>query len=111
MPKDKIKVYAVNRAGHDFSGAKRFGELVFLSEGPINRYSLIAMYREFSEKLKDSSPGDFILPTGYSIMTMVASVIFAHKHKRINVLLYKDGVYMARSLVLDGSEESEEDHE
>ncbi|KKK73707.1 hypothetical protein LCGC14_2891130 [marine sediment metagenome] len=104
MTKEK-EVYVVNKAGHDFSKAEEYGELVFLSEGPINRYSLTAMYREFSEKLKDSSPGDFILPTGYSIMTMIAGAIFAHKHERINVLLYKDGNYISRSIVLNHQDE------
>lgn len=109
MTKKNTKVYIVNKAGHDFSSARKFGELTYLSEGPINRYSLTAMYREFSDKLKDSSPDDFIVPTGYSIMTMVAAVIFAHKHGRINVLLYKEGNYMARNLVLDGSQQSEDE--
>jgi len=107
MIKKETKVYIVNKAGHDFSAAEKFGELVYLSEGPINRLALTAMYREFSEKLKDSSPDDIILPTGYSIMTMVAAVIFAHMHGKVNVLLYKDGRYMSRSLVLDDSQQEE----
>lgn len=106
MTKKIAKVYIVNKAGHDFSRAERFGELVYLSEGPINRFSLTAMYREFSEKLKDSSLDDFILPTGFSIMTMVAAIIFAHKHGRINVLLFKEGDYIERNLVLDGSQQN-----
>lgn len=108
MSKRKKKVYIVNRAGHDFSRAEEFGELVFLTEGPINRFSLTAMYRIFNEGLEDSHKDDYILPTGYSIMTMVAAIIFSHMHGKINVLLYKDNKYMARSLVLDGSQEREE---
>lgn len=108
MPKRKTKVYIVNKAGHDFSRAEEFGELIYLSEGPINRYSLTAMYRTFHEGLKDSRKDDYILPTGYSIMTMVAAVIFSNMHGKINILLYKDGNYMPRSLMLNNTKDEEQ---
>ena len=41
------KVYIVNKGGHNHEDAERFGELIFLSEGAINRYSTGSIYRKF----------------------------------------------------------------
>ncbi|KKK49597.1 hypothetical protein LCGC14_3133450, partial [marine sediment metagenome] len=49
------KVYIINKGGHDYSDATRFGRLIYLSEGIMNRYSVGRMYREFSAILKDSN--------------------------------------------------------
>jgi hypothetical protein len=98
-------VYVVNKGGHDHSDAERFGKIVYLSEGLISRYATTEMYRQFAEILKDSSPDDYILPTGLAIMTSIASSIFGYMHGRLNLLLFKSastgGRYIERSLILN----------
>ena len=66
------KVYIVNKSNHDFSAAMDYGELVFLSEGPVNRYSTNNMLRTFTEKMKDSSGKDYIVPCSLNIMNSIA---------------------------------------
>lgn len=95
------KVFIINRSAHDFSDAERFGEIVYLSEGVYDPYSVAHMYRVFEEKLKDSTPEDYIVPTGLSIMQTVACSMFAVKHKRLNLLMFRDGKYIERELVFD----------
>jgi len=102
------KVFVVNRGCHDHSDAERFGELVFLSEGSINRYAVSNMYREFVQHLKDSGKDDFLLITGLSVMSSLACAIFARMHGRINLLLYKasrtpdvEGHYIERTVMID----------
>ncbi len=99
------KVYIVNRGGHDHSDAERFGELVYLSEGVMSRYGTTQIYRLFAEKLKDSSPDDYILPTGLSTMGHIACSIFSFMHGKLNLLLYKGGSnggkYIERTLKMD----------
>ena len=102
------KVYIVNRGGHNHDDAKRFGELIFLSEGAINRYSTGNIYRTFVEILKDSNSEDYILITGLSVMSSIACAIFARKHGRINLLLYKtsrggvdENYYIERTVMID----------
>jgi hypothetical protein len=108
------KVYIVNKGAHDHSDAERFGELVYLSEGSINRYSTNNMYREFSEILCKSKPEDYILPTGLTIMSNIACAIFAIMHKRLNLLIYKasrtggPGRYVQRSMVFNLKEKKGE---
>lgn len=94
------RVYIVNRSTHDFSPAEQFGKIVFLSEGPMNRYSTNNMFRVFGEILKDSHPEDYIVPCALNVMNSVASAIFAHKHGKLNLLLFKGGHYIERNHVL-----------
>jgi len=101
------KVFIVNKASHDHSDAERFGELVFLTEGAINRYATTSMFREFIAPLNRSSPEDYILPTSLTIMNIIACTIFGIKHKKLNLLIYKSdkkggvGRYIERRLNLE----------
>jgi len=101
------KVYVVNRGGHNHNDAERYGELIFMSSGTINRYAVSQMYRQFIDHLKDSSPDDYILITGLSVMASVACSIFARIHGRLNLLLFKssqsgqEGRYVERTIMLD----------
>jgi hypothetical protein len=93
------KVYIVNNSSHDFSTTKDFGESVFLSEGPMNRYATNNMFRHFEKVMEDSSSEDYIVPCALSIMNVIATCIFARKHGKLNLLLFKDGKYIERNHV------------
>ena len=93
------KVYIVNRSAHDFSMAERYGELISLSEGSMNRYGTNNMHRKFSETLEDSSEDDYILLCGLSVMNVLACSIFTDKHRRLNLLMFKDGAYVERNII------------
>ncbi len=97
-------VYVVSKSAHDFSGAQKYGKLIFLSEGALNRYHVNNMERQFSSKLENSSPEDFILPCGLSMMNSIACAMFALKHKRLNLLLFRKGKYVERNLILSNDE-------
>ena len=93
-------VYIVNKSSHDFSSAKEYGKLIFLSEGSMDRYGTNNMIREFSEKMQGSSPGDHIVICSLNVMSAIACAIFAHKHGTLNLLLYKRGRYIERNHIL-----------
>lgn len=98
------KVFVINRSNHDYSKARKYGQLHFLSDGPMDKYQVANMDRQFREKLADSRPDDFILVTSLTVMCSVACVIFAMKHNRLNLLLYNDanrGEYAVRKLCYD----------
>lgn len=94
----KKKVWIINRSAHDFSDAQRFGELHFLSDGPIIKTNVADMDRQFTARLEASEPEDYILPTSLSVMTAIACSIFVLKHHCLNLLLYKNGMYIERKL-------------
>lgn len=94
-------VYVVSNSAHDFSEAKKFGKLIFLSEGAMNRYHVNNMTRQFSECFKASTQDDFILLCGLSVMNSIACAVFACKHDRLNLLLFRKGRYVERNIVLN----------
>ena len=93
-------VYIVNKSSHDFSPAKAYGDIVFLSEGPMNRYSTNNMHRIFSDKMKGCKAGDYIVPCSLNVMNSIACALFAFWHGKLNLLLFKNGSYIERNLVL-----------
>ena len=94
------KVFVVNKSNHDFSAARKYGDLVFLSEGPMNRYSTNNMMRTFTERMKNSTVNDYIVPCSLNVMNSIACAIFAHKHGALNLLLFKQGSYIERNHIL-----------
>ena len=92
-----MKVFIVNKSTHNFDEADKYGEKVFLSEGPMNRYSTNHMFRIFTEKMKNSQPNDYIVPCSLNVMNSIACAIFAHKHGTLNLLLFKNGGYIERN--------------
>ena len=94
------KVFVVNKSAHDFKPAEKYGEVVFLSEGSMNRYSTNFMIRQFKEIMESSEKGDYIVPCSLNVMNSIACAIFAHKHGCLNLLLFKDGIYIERNHVL-----------
>jgi len=96
----KKNVFIVNKSSHDFSAARNYGDVIFLSEGPMNRYSTNNMMRVFTERMKDSTEEDYIVPCSLNVMNSIACAIFAHKHSKLNLLLFKGGIYIERNHVL-----------
>ena len=91
MPKKK-KIFIVNKSYHDYTEAEKFGELIFMSEGSINRYSASKIFRIFEPFIKESKKTDYILLTSMTIMCVIVSGMFATKHKRLNLLLHKPAI-------------------
>ncbi|PIZ78837.1 MAG: hypothetical protein CO041_04350 [Candidatus Pacebacteria bacterium CG_4_9_14_0_2_um_filter_40_15] len=93
-------IFVVNKGGHDFSKAERFGKLVYLSEGSIDPFKINSMYREMAEAISASHQDDYILSTGLPIMRQILSAMFAFKHGCLNLLLFKNGEYVERRILL-----------
>jgi len=94
------KVFIVNKSNHNFSEAKKHGELVFLSEGNLNKFATNTMFRQFTEGMRDSDQHDYVVPCSLNVANCIACAIFARKHGKLNLLLFKDGKYIERNHVL-----------
>lgn len=94
------KVYIVNKSTHDFSSAKKYGQLIFMTEGRMNRFATNDMARKFSDAMRNSEKGDYIVPCSLNVMNILAGAIFAQKHGTLNLLLFKNGEYIERNHVL-----------
>lgn len=103
------KVYVTNRGGHSYEAAEKFGEIVYITEGTLNRFATATIYRAFVDGMKDSQPNDYILITSMSIVNAIGAAVFARKHGKLNLLLYRQEEYVLREIDIDSLIEVEEE--
>jgi hypothetical protein len=104
--KNNPRVYIPNRSYHDFKGATKYGELVFLTEGRLpNRYQLNDLALMCSQKMQGAGQDDMLLVSGPTTLNCIAAALLAHKFGRINFLIYdqKTDKYTQRTVVLEHS--------
>lgn len=97
------KVYIVNSAGHDYSKAERFGELVVLSEGSLPVFAVDRIRVLYEEGLESFDwERDYLLFSGNLIPNVIALGVAIVKSEmlRINVLIFdaKKRSYVERQL-------------
>jgi hypothetical protein len=95
------KVYIVNKSAHDFTEAEKYGELVFITEGRLNRFNVNDMHRQASDAMENSSHKDYIVPCSLNVLNSIVCATFAVKHKCLNLLLFKQGDYIERNIVFE----------
>jgi hypothetical protein len=95
------KVFIVTNGGHDYSDATRYGELTFCTDEVIRKDDVAQMYRELSAGLADARPDDYLMVGSLASMCMVAAAILADRFGELHLLLFKDGQYVPRDLILD----------
>ena len=95
------RVYILSDGGHDYRAAERFGDLVICSEGQLHKDDISQMYRILTDSLADAREDDFILVSSLTSLCMVASAIMANRFGQVHLLIYKDGRYEARDLLLE----------
>lgn len=98
------KVYIVSKSAHDFSDAERYGTLIPLSSGPMNRYNVNNIHRQFKDIMDESDADDYVLICGLSIMSSIACGIMAAKHGKLNMLIFRRDRYVERRLILKEEE-------
>lgn len=98
------KVYVLNKGPHDYSGAEKYGELVFCTTGSLDKDDISQMYRVFTDVFHESEPYDMILLTSLASLCSVACSVFVAMHGELHLLIHKgareDG-YLERSLYFD----------
>ncbi|KKM75119.1 hypothetical protein LCGC14_1393450 [marine sediment metagenome] len=114
MKNQDLKVYVTNKGGHSYEAAEKYGEIIYITEGTLNRFATNTLYRAFIDGMKDSQPDDYILITSMSIVNAIGAAVFARKHGCLNLLLYRSGEYVLReididSLIVQEEEESGEE--
>jgi len=101
MDERKNKVFITNKGGHDYSNAARYGELIYVTEGTVGRFATSNIYRAFIEAMRDSTKDDYMLVTSMNTLNAIGAAVFARKHGVLNLLLFKDGEYIARKIDID----------
>lgn len=69
------KVYILTDGGHDYSGAKEFGDLVFCLPDVIKKSDVAQMYRELSVALDDYQIDDYLLVSGLTTLFLLCCLV------------------------------------
>lgn len=96
-----MTVYIPNKGAHDYSDAERYGELHFLTSGSVSRYNTENLYRQLVEGLEGAEETDYLLVSSLAILNALASAIFSRKFGRVNYLLFRDGEYIEKTVMID----------
>ena len=96
----KKTVYVLNDGGHDYSGASEFGEVIVCTEGAIPRNDISQMFRLLNPHLEHSKRDDYILIGSLTSLCSVASAIMAAQHGEVHFLVFANGRYMPKDLML-----------
>jgi hypothetical protein len=92
------KVYIVSDGGHDYSDARRFGELVFLTDAPVRKDDIHLMHDMLKMKMQDATADDFLIVSGLTSLCMVATFIQAAAWGEVNLLVINEGKYQPKRL-------------
>ena len=83
------RCFVSNRGIHDYSLLARFGTTIFVTDGRVNLSDINSIGSEWARALRDSSPDDYIVPSGPLLLNMIGASLFASLHGRLNLLLFK----------------------
>jgi hypothetical protein len=96
-----VKVFIANKSGHCFKASEKYGEPVFVTVGLVDRFALGSQARYWMKALLKSSSKDYILITSLTILTSIGCALFGWMHGRINLLLFRNNKYIARTIIFE----------
>lgn len=95
------RVFVTNFAGHDYTAAEEFGEIVPVTKGYISFHSLDRVKYHVCEKIVESDAEDFLLLSGIPIICVIATTFWYFLHKKVKLLVHdKKGGGKYRELVI-----------
>jgi len=93
------KVFVINKGPHDYSPAEKYGELVYLTEGPVDKFDLYENKRRIQAILLFFNSDDYILLTGLASLHFITGfVLGCTGYERVKVLVYQDGQYIEKEV-------------
>ena len=94
------QIYVPNKGAHNYEDSLRYGTIVYVTKGEQNRYGIGTMLRNWVKVLRTSSTDDYILLSSLTNLCCVGCALFAMKHQRLNLLLFRNDKYIERKLEL-----------
>lgn len=95
------RVYILGDGGHDYTDARRFGELHFINIPVEMKWEISAVYDLLREELMESSEEDLLLISNLASHLAIATAIMVEWYGRVNFLLYRNNTYEEKILVTD----------
>jgi hypothetical protein len=97
------RVFIVNKSGHDYKPAEKWGDLYPLTEGTVHPLQTDRIRKLIEGALSCSIKQDYLLLSGAPILNALAAVEFYRKHGLVNYLVYdaKQHNYVLREVHID----------
>lgn len=83
---DRPRVYIVNFQTKNFSSAKKFGELVFITQGFLDLTKIDELREKFSRYVELASPSDCLILNGPAVVNTLLTVLWFKKFGYLNIL-------------------------
>lgn len=88
-PPKLSRVWIVNFAGHDFSPAKKWGEIAAVTTGYVDPALEDRVIYNIAKQIQESSAEDWLcVGSGLAIVNVIVSLLWLKKHKQIKMLLW-----------------------
>lgn len=88
LPNLMSRVWIVNFAGHDYSDAEKWGEIRPVTIGYVGQGSFDRLLYDVVNGLKDSQPDDWMLPSGLTILNVIAAAVWLKMHGELRILVF-----------------------
>lgn len=96
-----VRVFVTNFAGHDYTAAEQYGEIVPITKGYISFHSLDRVKYRVCEALEETTEEDWLLLSGIPVICVLAATYWYFKHKKIKMLVHdKKGGGSYRELII-----------
>ncbi len=94
------KVYVVNYTNHDYSKAKQYGELVYITKGKLSIFKTNTVRAMLEKGLVKFTKDDYLLISGPAIVNVMAAIILYNKLNTVKFLVFdaKQQDYVVRHL-------------
>jgi len=83
-----MTVWIANFRGHDFSPAKKWGELKYITVGYVPKSSPDGLFFTVVKKIIETDAEDWLLPSGTIPMNVIIGAIWFFRHKKIKLLVW-----------------------
>ena len=94
----RARVYVPNKSGHDFTQAGKFGDLIYITEGPINKFALGTFYKACMSAMSGAEAQDYLLITSLNSICCIAAGMLSSRFSKLNILLYRRDKYVLREI-------------
>lgn len=72
----------MNNAGHPYEQLDEYGEVIFLTQGAINRKQLNATIKKMGNLLEQATENDYLCISGNNFLCAIATVIWGQRLPR-----------------------------
>jgi hypothetical protein len=97
------KIYVVNQGAHNYETAKKYGELIPVTEAHFPIFKITLLTETLRQKLKNFDDDDLLLLSGPAWLNIVAATMLLTKFDSVKFLVFdaKQQSYIMRHLSKD----------